>query len=875
MESPAVNRRLIPSLSLLALLISSVAAAEPKLPTPPEGFDITLFGAPPTVNYPVCISAAPTGELFIGVDKQGSLGKKPGDGKVLRCVDTDNDGKADKITTFAVMDHPRGLVYDNGALWMLHPPNLSVYHDDNGDGVADRSKVLVTGIANPTLLKKRGADHTTNNIRMAIDGWIYIAVGDFGFVDAQGIDGKKLSLRGGGVARVRPDGTELEMFAYGLRNIVDVCIDPRLNVFTRDNTNDGGGWDLRLSHIVQSGHYGYPSLFKNFDGEILRPLADYGGGSGCGGMYVSEPWLPEKYRDALLTCDWGRSQVFFQPLKADGATFSAEQENFLAVPRPTDIDVDGQGNLYVSSWLGGKFNYSGENVGYVAQLRPKDNTAPRFPNLAKLDDAKLVAELNSPSGVRRLHTQLEVLRRGNGTSIVKPLVDVLRKGASLESRIAAIFTYKQLLGTKSTPELVALTKDAAVREYALRALADRKTQLEGVPVKPFVAALTDKNPRVQVAAIVGLARLGKSDVADKIVPLLAESSPKPTADPVTEPKGKKKRGAKKDVAAPHRVVPHVAYRALASLNAAEASLAALNGPNADGAHRALRWMHDAKAVEGLIDRLGKTSNIERRRAMLATLIRLYHKEDVYKGSWWGTRPDTTGPYYHRAKWEETPKIEAVIRGQLATADSKTVEWMLAELNKHRIKLANLPGGLVQDAQKRDTTKSVSITIPTFDPKNPKQLGNIPFEKALASAGAIKGDAKVGAQLFKRQSCSACHTITPGQAPIGPQLVDIGKRYNRSQLIESIVKPSAVIAQGFATNVFAMETGKTHTGFVVGEAAEEIEIRTNEGKSLVLKKNEIDERSESKVSVMPDGLVSNLTVEELASLVAYLESLRSQ
>jgi putative heme-binding domain-containing protein len=96
-----------------------------------------------------------------------------------------------------------------------------------------------------------------------------------------------------------------------------------------------------------------------------------------------------------------------------------------------------------------------------------------------------------------------------------------------------------------------------------------------------------------------------------------------------------------------------------------------------------------------------------------------------------------------------------------------------------------------------------------------------------------------------------------------------------QLVESVVKPSAVIAQGFGTNVFATDSGKVLTGFVVRDAATEIEIRTAEGKSIVLAKDEIDERNESKVSVMPDGLVNNLTIEELASLLAYLESLRSE
>ena len=62
---------------------------------------------------------------------------------------------------------------------------------------------------------------------------------------------------------------------------------------------------------------------------------------------------------------------------------------------------------------------------------------------------------------------------------------------------------------------------------------------------------------------------------------------------------------------------------------------------------------------------------------------------------------------------------------------------------------------------------------------------------------------------------------------------IGKRYNRQQLLESIVKPSAQIAQGFNTTVFVMTSGTTHTGFVVREGAEDVEIRTAEGKSVVL------------------------------------------
>ena len=129
---------------------------------------MTLFAQPPDISYPTCLAAAPTGELFVGVDENGSLDAKPGRGRVVRCIDDDGDGKADKFNVFAKMDSPRGVIFDAGTLYVLHPPDLTAYHDDNGDGVADRSETLVKGIGFD--LKFRGADHTTNGIRLGIDG---------------------------------------------------------------------------------------------------------------------------------------------------------------------------------------------------------------------------------------------------------------------------------------------------------------------------------------------------------------------------------------------------------------------------------------------------------------------------------------------------------------------------------------------------------------------------------------------------------------------------------------------------------------------------------------------------------------------------------
>ena len=137
--------------------------------------------------------------------------RKPGRGRIIRLRDTDGDGRADEVKVFAKVDSPRGLVWDRDRLYLMHPPHLSAFIDKDGDGVADEQRVLVKNIG--WAFKDRPADHASNGVTLGIDGWLYLAIGDFGFIEAEGTDGRKLQLRGGGVVRVRPDGTGLELFS--------------------------------------------------------------------------------------------------------------------------------------------------------------------------------------------------------------------------------------------------------------------------------------------------------------------------------------------------------------------------------------------------------------------------------------------------------------------------------------------------------------------------------------------------------------------------------------------------------------------------------------------------------------------------------------
>ncbi len=852
---------------------SGDAAVASDVEALPE-FDVHLFAAPPQVNYPVCLTAAPTGEVFVGVDEQGSLGKKPGRGRILRCRDTDGDGTADQVNKFADIDHPRGLVYDQGNLWVLHPPTLSLLIDRDGDGVADEKKTLIENISTEQV-DKRGADHTTNGIRMGIDGWIYIAVGDFGFVNATGTDGRTLSRRGGGIVRVRPDGSDMEVYSWGQRNILDVCIDPMLNMFTRDNTNDGGGWNVRVTHIMQGADYGYPSRYINFADETMPPMADYGGGSGCGGMYVYDSRWPHGLGNAALTCDWGTSQVYRHRLHPDGATFAPDQDVFLKLPRPTDIDIDGSGRMYVSSWKNGGFDFSGPNVGFIAQIVPKDFLPKPFPDVTKLSTQELIQWLRPGDSVTALAIQRECLRRGEKPEVLHALMELTQDAkAPLAGRIAALFTYKQVAGNQANRQLKGLLADASIRRWVLRALTDRLNELNDVPVSEIVAALKDADPTVQAQALISLSRLGMgskqpgatqvngNEIANEVLPLSVVRQ---------SDGGVREASVKHDVADAARVIPHLAMRVLRDLQAEDACLKALTGPHRSGALLAIREMHTPRVVDGLIQLAQQTHEAKARVTLLDTLARLYFKEEAYtRGDWWGTRPDNRGPYYSREAWDESSKIGQVLTAALNTATGSTTESIKESIKRYQLPLGDAPAPTTMaDAPQK------AITIAKADPNNPHQIGNQASESVAEKMLSLKGDAAKGKALFTSQSCVQCHTDANGQTPKGPHLVDIGKRYKRSELVESILKPSAKLAQGFDTWVILTADGKIQTGFVVLESAETVTIRQANGLAVEIPQDEIEDRKKQELSMMPTGLVDVLTVDQFADLLAYLESLTTR
>src|SRR5262249_14476469 len=372
----------------------------------PAGFKATLFACDPLIEYPSLIALCPRqGSLFVGVDYMTGLGTEIVRRDEIRLLeDTDGDGYADKMTVFASgFNSIQGLAYHDGTLYVMHAPYLTALRDTKGTGKADERRDLLVGLGLAPE-KDQIRLHGANGVVVGHDGWLYLALGDRG-CDVHRPEGDRLVLHGGGILRCRPDGTDLHVFATGLRNIYDIALDEELNVFVRDNENDGGTYMIRVCHSFMGADHGYPYLYYEHPDEALPPLADLGRGSSAGGVAYLERAFPAPYQGALFFCEWGRSVVWYSRERKDAGFAPMKETEFASGAasdpygfRPTDVIVDYDGSLLVSDWADGQ--------------RPKRGRGRIYRIQFEGDKGDPTAGLDSASYHARMEAQTEIERRG-------------------------------------------------------------------------------------------------------------------------------------------------------------------------------------------------------------------------------------------------------------------------------------------------------------------------------------------------------------------------------------------------------------------------------------------------------------------------------
>jgi len=816
----------------------------------PAQFKATLFACDPLIEYPSVLALGPRlNSIFLAHDYMTGLGEKIVRKDEVRLVeDTGGDGYADKSTVWATnFNSIQGLAYHDGRVFVMHSPLLTVLRDSNGDGVADERRDLFSGLGWPPE-KSTDRLHGANGVVAGHDGWLYLALGDRG-CDVPRPEGDRLVLNGGGILRCRPDGSDLHVFSTGLRNIYDLAPDEELNVFVRDNENDGGSYMIRVCHSFMGADHGYPYLYQEHPEEALAPLADLGRGSSAGGVAYLERAFPAMYQGALFFCEWGRSVVMY-PREGKGAGFAPmkEIEFTSGAPndpygfRPTDIIVDRDGSMLVTDWADGQRPRRGRGRIYRVQYEGAGGRASS-------------RALDSESYHARLAAQLDIERRGRaGVTEIKRRLDRL----SVLGRLHAVWVIAHAGDSETLFEIANSDSDPRVRAQAVRAVGDLfdpvlvEHRLAATRGDPKIAGRLSElrrgqDPRVMFEVTVALGRLRWS------------GAPK---------------WLKANLGTPDPTLAHAAAQTLRRSQNWPAVLGWLdtpdNSPLRPIAIRALAEQAEADAVDGLVHRL-ETSREPKRRCEYADLLARVHRKP---GPWvyWGFRPGPRPP--NTESWERTEAIEKALNRALNDPDREVRLATLQQMEREKIRVPSET--LTRWLRGETKFESVAAILSSYESSKGggSQSKNPPERHArltqLALAGG--GNAVRGREVYlnaEKSGCTKCHRLGDQGQAFGPDLTGAGRRYSRIHIIESILEPSRAIAPTFRNLSVRLKDGQELTGVRVAETESILTLGDAQSQSHALKKEQIEELQILELSIMPEGLESALTDAEFVDLVEFL------
>lgn len=144
-------------------------------------------------------------------------------------------------------------------------------------------------------------------------------------------------------------------------------------------------------------------------------------------------------------------------------------------------------------------------------------------------------------------------------------------------------------------------------------------------------------------------------------------------------------------------------------------------------------------------------------------------------------------------------------------------------------------------------------------------------KYLVSEEAQESTVEAGAEVFVKAQCAKCHKFGDQGEPMGPDLTSVAKRFTTQEILESVLYPSHVISSQYRSKTLLLTDGRTVSGIVTRGPQEEYIILQSNGKKIAVRSQDVDQEKTSNVSSMPEGLLEELELEEVAALFNYLKT----
>ncbi len=675
---------------------------------------------------------------------------------------------------------------------------------------------------------------------------------------------------GGHIYKIDPDGKNWEVVSIGYRNQFDAAFNKDAELFTYDSDME---WFMnlpfyrptRMMHAVPGSDFGWRSGTATkpvYYADNLPSMVDVGPGSPTGVTFGYGAKFPAKYQEAFYGCDWSYGKLYAAHLQPEGASYTAELEEFLnGSPLPlTDVVINPKdGAMYLT--IGGRGTMSGVyRVTYVGS----ESTAPAQKGVQAEEGTRLQVRFDSDKlaqlgiTVEDATAQFRSRKRPGASGdelgmipIKTPHGEVLLRQVALINVVAADFAKQRALRKKlesfygkHDPQAVAFAWPYLSSEDRFLRWAARTVLEFQEPAAWRDKALAETNPVALTNAIIGLARVGDKDEPALLQALervdFAGLGVSQQLDYLRAYQLVFSRGGPPDATWKQRVGKRLDAWYPSSVREVNAELsrliAYLEVPG--GVGKTLALLAKAPTQEEQIDyvlslRVVKTGwTLQQREEYLDW----FHKAANYRG----------GHSFHG--------FMTNIRADAIKSMSQEERTALAKAIAH----VPTPSAPKFTFKQRPFVKK--WTVDELVPAVEKGLTGRNFEN--------------GRNLFGESKCFACHRFNNEGGGTGPDLTQAVTRFGPRDLLESIIEPSKVISDQYAAIVVTTLDGRTISGRIVNLAGDTISINTDmldPNKLVGVNRNQIDTIGPSKISMMPDGLIDGLQRDEILDLVAYIYS----
>lgn len=465
-----------------------------------------------------------------------------------------------------------GVLFFENSVYATCAPDLWLLRDTHGAGMADEIRSLSHGYA--VHLSYSG--HNMHGLTVGPDGKIYFTIGDKA-LNVTTPDGRHLEYPFcGSCLRCNPDGSDLEVFAYGLRNTFEIAFDKFGNLFGVDNDGDFPTERERLVYITEGSDTGWRFHWqyreKNFDvtvppaerrnrydvwmaekmwvphfagqaAYITPALANYTDGP-CGFKYASEGCLNEQFAGHFFVDEFPKATIRSFAVEPKGAYFSLVDDQIVSRGlQCTGLAFGPDGALYGCEW--GKSGFKLGNTGSVIKL--DDPTAAegglrcethalieKGPYGKSVDE---LVQLLAHADMRvRLDAQFELVRQ----KAIAPLIRVaFESGAARMARIHALWGIGQFVNAKSVDatsasdiqrRLIAACDeaDAEIRAQSIKLLgefAGHGFTADAGCVPTGIRLLDDPSARVRFFAGIALGKFRDRSAVAPLLKLCARNRP--------------------------------------------------------------------------------------------------------------------------------------------------------------------------------------------------------------------------------------------------------------------------------------------------------------------------------------------------------------